>query len=387
MGVPNVGFVESESSLGGSSPTNDGIGGLILSHEATAQLALNTPQAIYNVKGAEALLITGFALNEIKDFYTKAPDGQELWIMIVSADSLLADICDKNNDIAKKLLQGSNGRVKFWGVNIEKPGTYVADQTEGIDKDVYDAMLKANELCVTMADTKFIPTRCILPGREWDGDIAKLKDLKTATQNKVQITLHGSEGSKEAKVGFLLGLYSSIPVQRNPGRVESGDLGLADKTVFYTDGVTAPESFSDYQDTVHDKGYIFPIKRVEYSGYFYNDDPTATSNEDDYASFANGRVMDKVRRLSYGVYSGFINGDYEKAPDGSISIGELKRLQGKIDDKVQADMKSAKEVSGFKSYVYPLQEVVGQTKIQLRTQPRGYHKDILIEVGFTNTIE
>jgi hypothetical protein len=386
MGIPNVNFETLNGSLGGTNPTGDGISGLVLSHEATANIGLNEPKVIFSIKDAENLLIAGFALNEIKDFYSKAGEGQELWIMIVSDTSLLADVCDQSNDIAKKLLVNSGGRVKVWGVNIEKPGTYVADQTEGIDKDAYDAMTKAHELCVAMA-AKYIPSRCVIPGREWDGEVGKLKDLKTATQNRVQITLHGTKDGNEAKVGFLVGLYSAIAVQRNIGRVASGDLGVTE--AYLTDGVSTAESTVNSADTIHDKGYVLPIKRFGKSGYFYNDDPTAAGNSDDFSSFARGRVMDKVQRIAYEVYLEFVNDDYAVAPDGSISVGELKRLQGKIDDAVNQNMTAANEISGFRSYVDPAQDVLatGQTRVKLQVQPRAYHKELVVEIGFTKTLE
>ncbi|MCT4647568.1 MAG: DUF2586 family protein [Carboxylicivirga sp.] len=386
MPISNVTFKTHNGSLGGVNPSADGIAGLILSHAATSELDLNTPKAIFGVKDAEGLKLTGFALNQIGDFYSKAGEGQELWIMSVSNASLLADICSQSNDIAKKLIVKSGGRVRFWGVNIEKPDSYSADQSEGIDKDVYNAMANAQTLCDDLA-AKYIPTRCILPGREWDGDVAKLRDLKQGNSNRVQILLHGVDGSKEARVGFLLGLYSSIAVQRNIGRVASGDLGITE--AFLTDGVSTAESIIDKADTIHDKGYVLPIQRFGKAGYFYNDDPTATSNADDYSSFARGRVIDKVERTAYTAFLDFVNDDYQVDAKGRISIGELKRLQGKIDDAVNTTLGAANEISGFASFVDPAQDVLGtgQTVVKLNTQPRAYHKNIVVEIGFVKTLE
>jgi hypothetical protein len=203
----------------------------------------------------------------------------------------------------------------------------------------------------------------------------------------VQILLHGVDGSKEARVGFLLGLYSSIAVQRNIGRVASGDLGITE--AFLTDGVSTAESIIDKADTIHDKGYVLPIQRFGKAGYFYNDDPTATSNADDYSSFARGRVIDKVERTAYTAFLDFVNDDYQVDAKGRISIGELKRLQGKIDDAVNTTLGAANEISGFASFVDPAQDVLGtgQTVVKLNTQPRAYHKNIVVEIGFVKTLE
>lgn len=395
MPIPNVSFEQSDSALGGSNPLNDGIAGLIIPGVALGELPLSTPKAIFSLKEAEALGIddaydTANQVNahaEIADFYKFAGDGAELWIMLVSQDTLLADICDKANDNARKLLLNSQGRIKIWGVATARSAGYTATVTEGLDQDVFDAVPKAQELCEEMAFSQFIPTRCILPGREWDGDAANLRDLKQSTDGRVQITLHGRKDSNEARVGFLLGKYASIAVQRNPGRVLDGDLGITE--AYLTDGTSTPEGIVNIQNTIHDKGYIFPIKRFGRNGYFYNDDPTATANTDDFSSFARGRVFDKIQRLAYDVYLDFVNDDYSVEADGSINPAELKRLQGQIDDRVNGQMTTAGEISGFRSLVDAEQDVLatGQTKVQLKVRPKAYHKEIVVEIGFEKTSE
>jgi len=122
------------------------------------------------------------------------------------------------------------------------------------------------------------------------------------------------------------------------------------------------------------------------SGYYFAGDPTATSKTDDYRSFVNGFVIDKACRIAYDVFLSFVNTDYDKEPDGSISFVEQKRLQGNIDDRVKAEM--AGQISGFASLVDPLnQPGNGVTKIALQVQPKGYHETIVVEIGMTNTIE
>lgn len=391
--IPNVSFTIGESALGQVPASIDGIAGLILGGvDVTDGIQLGTPTAIYSIADAEALGIDEAydtdnntdAYKEIVDFYTQAGEGSELWIMVVAPDTAYADICDKNNDVAKKLLQDSNGRIRIWGANVTRGGDYTPTVTDGIDDDVVSAIEKAQELSHDMAMNAFIPTRCILPGCYYDGTPADLKDLKTMDGNRVQVTLHGRAGSSEGRVGLLLGKYAASSVQTNPGKVRDGDLGIDD--AYLTDGVTRAEDIVATQDTIHDKGYIFPIKRFGRSGYFYNDDPTATTATDDFNSFARGRVIDKVQRLAYDVYLDFVNDDYDVDDNGNISAGELKRLQGSIDDRVNTQMVG--EISGFESNVDPTQDVLstGQTQVSLRTQPRAYHKDIVVEVGFTQTI-
>ncbi|BDD11653.1 hypothetical protein FUAX_40850 (plasmid) [Fulvitalea axinellae] len=383
---PDVTFTLGNGALGGSDPSGDGVAGLVLSGTATDHIGLNEAKAVHSLAEAEALGLTGLALAEVREFYGQAGDGQELWLLLVSGETSLEDICDVTKDLAKKLLQASNGRVRIWGVNPERAESYTPTITEGLDPDVYAAMGKAQALCEDLAG-RHMPTRCILPGRAWDGDVSKLKNLKTASDNRVQITMHGAKATEEAKVGFLLGLYSKIAVQRNIGRVASGDLGVDE--AYLTDGATTAEAFVPKADTLHDKGYVFPLVRVGKAGYFYNDDPAATSNTDDYASFARGRVIDKVQRIAYGVYLDFVNDDYAVDRGGRISPGELKRLQGKIDDAVNQAMTANGEISAFGSYVDAGQDTLGtgKTEVRLSVLPRSYHKNIEVNLGFAKSLE
>ncbi|WP_053404995.1 DUF2586 family protein [Persicobacter sp. CCB-QB2] len=400
MGIPNVSFELLKGQLGGTINLDDGIAGLIVSGTATPDIALSEPKVIFSYEDALDLELSGFALREIQEFYQFAGAGQELWIMLVADDTLISEICDITNPLAKKLLDASAGRIKVWGVNVELTSSYSPSipSAEGIDADVLAALPLAQALCEDFAG-RHHPTRCVMGGRMFDaGKIAELRDLKQGSDNRVQITLLGrsleeldsdptNHEGKEARVGFLLGLYSSLSVQRNIGRVANGDLGLTE--AFYSDGETTAEELMNAADTIHDKGYVLPIVRYGKNGYFYADDPTATADTDDFNSFARGRVIDKAQRIAYNVFCDFVNDDYSVDASGQIGIGELKRLQGGIDDAVNQQMTAAGEISAFQSFVDPAQDTLatGQTKVKLMVQPRAYHKQIVIELGFSKTIE
>ena len=395
MGVPNVIFEIANNRLGGVNPTNDSTAGLILSGVELPNLYLGVPKAIYSVRDAEDLgktetydMLRGIKTwRHISDFYSKAAVGTELWIMLVSAATSISDICDKSNYIARKLLVESGGRIRIWGVAVSTPSYYSDNPTYGIDWDAYNAIATAQELCEEMALTYYIPTRCILPGRRC-GYLGNLADLKQMSNNRVAVLLHGlGEGSKDAAVGFALGLLSSLQVQRNIGRVANGDLKIHE--AYLTDGETRAEELMNIQNIIHDKGYIFPMVRPGRAGYFYNDDPTATSNADDYSALSRGRVIDKVQRLAYDVYLDFVNDDYETTASGNPSPAALKSMQGSIEDVVNQVMTAANEISGFKAYVNPIQDVIGTGKItvELNIQPRAYYKTIKVVLGFVKTLE
>ncbi len=387
-GVPGLEVKIINGNLGGVNSSNDSITGMILSGIALGEWALGNIKIFYSLEEAEAAGIvaenadTNFAHREIQEFYDKAGNGQELHVMLVADTSLFVNICDKNNPMLKKLLQESGGRIKRWGSNIAKPDDYVPVLDNGIDQDVLDGATKAQELCDALA-ANFLFTRGLLPGRDYQG-AATLEDLTERSDNRVGICLLGEKDSKEARIGFTLGCMAANSVQRKIGAVEDGDMGLLE--CYLTDGETKAEEITDVQNTLYDKGYIIPIVRMGRSGYYFAGDPTATSKADDYHSFVNGFVIDKACRIAYDVFLSFVNTDYDKEADGSISTVEQKRLQGSINDRVKAEMSG--EISGFASLVDPLdQPGNGVTKIALSVQPKGYHETIKVEIGMTNSIE
>lgn len=391
-GVSNVHFKYSNGNLGGTNPTADGVAGLVIQAPvALTDLGFGVSKAIYSLDDAEKLGITEAydttnscsVYGEIKDFYSNTGGRGELWIMLVSNTTTLTDICDVQKSYAAKLVTDSGGRICFWGVAANKTGTVAT--TKGLDDEVFAAADKAQKLVEAFALQRYIPTRAVLPGRSFDKSNDSLVDLKGSSNNGVMISLHGRKGSKEARIGFLLGLIASLPVQRNIGRVANGDLGISE--AYLTDGTTKVEDIVTLQDVLHDKGYVFPIVRPSLNGYFYNDDPMATSLADDFNSLANGRVIDKVQRIAYSVYAQRINDDYALSLEGKVGIAELKGLQGSIEDAINPTMVGSGELSSFTCYVNPDQDPIaaGKIVVNLKAQPRGYHKNIEVELGFVKS--
>ncbi|MDR3350705.1 MAG: DUF2586 family protein [Prevotellaceae bacterium] len=391
MGVPNVTFKYLNGQLGGVNPSQDGVCGLVIQvPTAPAGLALGASKALYSLADAEAVGLTAAydetnsvsAYGEIRDFFSKTGGKGELWVMPVINTTSVADICDTQNALVAKLLADSQGRIRVWGVATNRPAAYEATTANGIDQDIYSAVNNAQALREDYALNRYVPTRVILPGRAFTGNISALLDLKQQSNNGVLISLHGRKNSQEGMIGFLLGVIASLPVQRNIGRAQNGHLGVEE--AYLSDGTTKAEDLFALQDVLHDKGYVFPLTRVGRAGYYYNADPTATSNTDDYYSLAHGRVIDKVQRIAYDVYLDRINDDFELSLQGKISASALKALQGDVEDAVNVVMTSAGELSSFRCYVDPEQDPIstGKTVIRLNVQPRGYYKEIVVELGF-----
>ena len=168
MGLPDVSVNILNGQLGRTEGTSDGVAGLIVSGVAGAALALDTPAQIFSTDDAVALDIDKLlvvddadpandepsdAFRQIQDFYKQAGEGAELWIMIVDPATSMNDLCDKSisGNKAKILLDAAGGSIRMLGVTRTPASTYTASYVinstnVGIDRDVVDAVAKAQEL-------------------------------------------------------------------------------------------------------------------------------------------------------------------------------------------------------------------------------------------------
>jgi hypothetical protein len=340
MGLPNVNITHVGGQLGRTKPTNDALSGLILSGAAEGTVALSDPKQIFDLTGLAALGITAannpLAVKEITAFYNKVGEGAELWIMLISDATSLSDVCLKTNNIARKILDEANGKIRLLGINRTLPDGYSLSNDECIDDDILQAKLNLQELILEYR-AAHKPFRGLLPGLGFDKTlIADLHDLQEDTDNAVAIVLWSDEESGKPAVGHTLGKAASVPVQRNIGRVKDGDEGLL--AAYYPDGTPIKDLESNW-GSIYDKGYLSLRKIYGRSGFFFTDDRTATSVTDDFCGLSKGRVMDKAHVISYGVLSGEINDDVDTNDDGTLPASLIGYYQSEIEKALRTQMK------------------------------------------------
>ena len=393
MNYPGV-YIEIENGKLGVVPTSDdGIVGMIVSGVDDSTVPFNEPKQIFSLKEAEDLGINEaydidnsvIVYKQIKDFYTVAGNGAELWILIVAQTVLMADYVDNTKTHAPALLDAANGKIRVLAISRVPDVTYTATITHGIDDDVWNAMANAQVLADAYS-TKIKPLRVIIGAREWSGVPADLQDLNELANNRVGISLVGNAlVSKEANIGYVLGRISAIPVQRNIGRVKDG--AVVDINAYLTDGTSVDDLELQIQ-AVHAKGYITFRKYVNRGGYYFVDDPMATADTDDYKSLARGRVIDKAFVLTYNTYVEDVNDEVIINPDGTMSVAKVKSLQAKIENIINQSMTAKNEISSMTCTIDPTQNILStnQLIIELSILPVGYAKEINVKLGFTNPL-
>ena len=225
----------------------------------------------------------------------------------------------------------------------------------------------------------------MISANNFNGNAQDLKDYSSTKFNRVSLLLANTDGEKEACIGLALGRLASTPVQRNIGRVKDGAVELSQ--AYFTNGEKV-ESLSSAWDSIADKHYIFMRNFAGKAGFFFTDDPTLTTETDDFKSLTNGFVMDKAVIIAYNVLVENLGDEIAINSNGTIHPAIIKSWQNAIETNINGQMTQRGELSGFKAYIDENQEVIktGMINVNLQLQPVGYAKYITVNIGFTTEI-
>lgn len=395
MALPNVNIEYENGQLGRTAASADGIVAMIVTGVAiSGQFALGEVIGpFFSLRDVEAKGITSSydttnatnAHKQLKDFYTAAGEGAELYLMVVSEAVTMETILDPTGTLyATKLLNELQGKVNLLGVT-RMPASYNPTITEGIDPDVVAAVTKAQLLAIQEQESHR-PVQIIIEGRDFQGSVGDAKDFRSGTQNRVSVLLGwDAAGSDACLVGLALGRLARIQVQRNLGCVEDGDIGIQNAWIGKNKKV---QDYSQAElQVLYNKGYIFPRTYTGVSGFFWCDDSTATQITDDYAFINRGRVIDKIARIAYRVYVRELNKDFIiDAETGKLTPAVIKSFQRKVERAIEQNMVAFSEISGVQVFADPNQDVLATDKIEISIKaiPAGIGRQFDITLGFSN---
>lgn len=407
MGLPDVSINILNGQLGRTESTADGVSGLILTGVAvptvpdpedpelppiTKGVAVGVGTPIFSVDDArylglnEAYDVTNstHAFRHIVDFYEKAGDGAELWIMLVPATASMEDICNKlhANKYASTLLEAANGTIRLLGVTRD-PGV-VPTHTIGLDPDVTAAAEKAQILAESFTDVQ-APVRVLIEGRDFKGVPSDIHEFNKDSDNRVAVIGLGMEAlSPTAALGMVLGMAAGLPVQRKISRVKNGDLGLTE--AFLSNGVSVANTSVADITTLHDRGLIVPRTFNGINGFFLSGDHTATTTSDDFSSLARGRVIDKALTIAYQVLVQEIDDDLVLAEGGQLPPVVIQSYKSNVDNALNAQMVSVGEASSAELIIDPNQAILASDQVtaSISIVPTGYASNIVVDLKFDN---
>jgi len=387
----NVHITLANGQLGATLQTNDGITGLVVTGASEGPYTVGTPILITSLASAVTAGITNtgnpFATRQIKEFYSQAGPGAQLYLMLTPDTMMvdqMADITDANS--AKKLLDYASGKIKVLGVLSDDAAITAAGGHITTSGGMNGAVYTAASNMATMADAYFLahkPFRAIIGGVSYAGTAADLTDMSAGTtNNRTAILIGDTVSGKGACVGLALGVISSIPVQRKISRVRSGAL----KTVAAFAGIQSAAEAAESLPVIAERGYITFTTYANTSGFFFSGDPMCTATTDDYSILARGRVIDKAHLLAYTTFVQVVDDEVPVNTDGTLDAGFCKWLSQQIVNQVNSTMTANKEISSINCFIDPAQNILStnQLNVVLSIIPVGYATQIEISLGFSN---
>jgi hypothetical protein len=385
MGLPNIYITVNRSGLGQIAFTEDGIMGLLLYGKTVSGAGMVEKEkayAVYSLSDAEKMGIaeTGDnaqAWKQIKEFYDEAGSGAKLWFILSEHDLMNKTVTGTTN-VARTLIEAANGEISLIGI-CRGDNTNITVEN-GLSDEVWDTMEEAQKLA-NEYQAMIMPFSVVIDGIGFTGNENAIQDLTTMNHHRCSVILAASDSDTVASVGQFMGRLSSISVQRKASRIKNG--ALTNQSGYLTDGVAVKQRMNA-MGTLHDKGYIVYRTLYGKTGYFYSGDKTATSPTDDLNIIPRNRIIDKVLKIAYKVYSEELDDDVPVDEQGNIQPAVCAYLQQKMEQQVTGNMTG--EISSFSAFIDPNQNILSGLPVEvvLSIVPKGYLGTINVTIGFSN---
>lgn len=386
MGSVNITLAN--GGLGGTTQTNDGIAGMVLTGGIDGGgYVLGTPVLITSVASLAAAGITtdgnAFAYRQVVDFYKSAGDGAQLYLMLVENTMTVAMMADSEyENSAKKLLDYAGGKIRLIGIMTDDESIDTPVIEDALNSDIPEAAVNLKAMAADyFAAHK--PFRGIIGGTSYTSVAGDLADVATGgSNNRTAILIGDTESGVAACLGLMLGVAASIPVMRKISRVRSG--ALLTNTAFV--GTIAVGDVDSNEAVIAGKGYITFATYANTTGFFFSGDPMCVAPSDDYAMLARGRVIDKAHVLAYTTFVQVVDDEVPVNDDGTLDAGFCKNLEQQMKNNINNTMGAGKEISSVRVYIDPAQNILSTNELNVVVSiiPVGYATEINISLGFIN---
>lgn len=375
------------------------VSGLIISSAPITELPFKKTVQLYGLYDAAQYGITQAfdttqnvnVFRHVREFFRMAGEGVELNLMIVERSETLVSITqDATSTMLKRLLVDGDYNIRQVAIalNPTAPGVPV----DGLIPDVLSAIPLAQGVAQWAYDN-FMPTHIFLEGYQLGGlssVVPDLRDIEDVEATKVTVCI-GQDWQyaqtktgvcqKFADVGTILGVCAAAAINQNIGDNDAFNLTDATKAAWLVPGLSShqknKEVFEQLQ-SFEDKGYVFGISYAGLAGVRINNDhvcaPKIIDDEGNLNehTIAYGRVMDDAARKLRAAYLPKIKKTYPVNAAGLLPTGVRVGLET-IGDDIFTDMENAVEISGGKTIIDPLSDllVAKELKVAFKLQPTG----------------
>ncbi|WP_308004459.1 DUF2586 family protein [uncultured Chryseobacterium sp.] len=387
-----VKFVRENGGLNRLLSGEDHISGLVVIGEATieSQFVLSVEELTEKGITVDQTPVMYYQINE---FFRINP-GAKLYVKgVLTSDGTYTEV--------KQLQNFAEGKLRRVAVcDFKRSITTLSAAVAGLNNAAKDLR------------TLNIPVSTFLSVKVTTQDMANLPDLHTLNAENVSVVLGQDMGglghylSEEnpslSAIGTVLGASSKARVHESIAWVEKQNLVStayskplsvdADFTremdvLGFCDGSLLSSYTPQKIQAINDKGYIFGVKYAGQAGSYFNDSFTATEMNSDFAYIENNTTVDKAIREINRVLIPKISSPVYIDPDtGSLENSSVASLEALCDDVLDQMVRDG-EISGYKVYINPAQQILRDSKLEvvLKIVPVGTLREITVKIGLTLT--
>lgn len=391
MGLPKITIKYLNGLLGTVPESEDGLLALVMIGASAVgdTFVMGESYKIFSPSSLDDLGVTeennARLVEVVRDFYNETSEGTPLIILGLTGTTMDA-VCNKDTGPLKALLEEHKGAIR--GIAVAKVMGDTVETTDGLAKEVADAIAPAQLLGEWSATTLFAPVFVVLEGCGFT-KAADLKDYTDAAYNRVMVVVGDTKASsKQAAIGVLCGRIAANPVQENIGAVRAGS--LAPVKMYIGSGLV--DKSMDNAAIIHDKGYVTFRVWVGKAGYYFTDDCMLCEKTDDYAHLTARRTVDKAARIAYDTLLDYMLDAIEINEDGTMQAPVIKSWQASVVNAIDSQMTAAGELSavngsGCQCLIDAKQNVLATSTVNvvLKVRPFAYAREINVELGFLVT--
>jgi len=431
MALDKVNISISDGGLGFTGTNTDGVAALVISAPAAVgSFNLGAPVKVNSLKQVRDLGLTaaydvtnGCAVYaQIAEFYEGAPEGAPLWVVLY-VNTTTATTVFAAAGLMDTLFNTSyaNGDVlRLVGIVLNRPSSYTATITTGVEADIWAAMQAAAAYAVTKSaqyrncsffiDGGRLGGSTANPGTDWTSTARDLRSGITAGGEFVTLVAGASKAIYDLttnqsvstfrasnSVGLFVGRLAGGTVSDDTSAVSDG-AAKADLSAFYVgwrDAGTPKVMIGawNYLDSeleaLHDKGYAtvrqFPTRK----GWYWTGANNCAPVTSDFQRVPYVRVAYKARRIAYDV---LIQRLSQKSPSdattGKISKAYAKAIETEVNNALAAQLVATGDVSAVEFAIDTANSggTSGTINATLQIVPVGYNRTINVTLAYAATL-
>jgi hypothetical protein len=408
---------KSDGNLGARAASEENIFGLIAGGVATGTYTLGDAVKLIQPSDADTYGIdAAYDANNavlvryhIDEFFRLNPSG-ELWLLLKAQGTTMAALCGSGSTSALNAIVTASGKkLKGIGVVLNPATGYTPTLTNGLDADVTAAITAAQGVCTTLAGLNVYIDVVVIEGRQVNGSIASIKDLRTMGSPNVAVAILQDADiaaldtlyAKHAAVGTVLGGIGARRVHEDLGSIDAvsrpnknaNNFSIVDDVLgawlnpAISSGTLVKNLTPAEVTVLKNNGYIWADSYPEYGGVFFSGSPACTLASSDYAYFVNTRVWNKAARLAVKKLTPYFNSTIATVAGGKIAPSTASSWQADVNNSRNGLGTLVTEGNAVDSSVYinPNQVVTtgSNVTVKMSVTPFGYARAITGDLGFS----